>query len=412
MEKKLTRITSRKEADATIDGLKPVTEKINLLRNELRSGLVGRSREADIITLALASGRNGVLIGDPGTAKSAMTLKIPELVEGNTFTLQLHKGTEDFEILGRFDPKELRDGRYVRITKGTILEAGVAVLDEVFEGSSILLNALRAALEERVYYDGGVPYKINLHSVLGTSNIVPEDSNLAAFYDRFLFKGFVESIGSQGMAFQVMKAAEENVWSPKRRQVIGMSELVHFKDSVALLKEWVMPLTTPEGEKSDLARQYLDILGQVANNGVTISDRSIASAQAAVATGALIAGKSRADEYDLQVLEYILPHDKEDARIVASVLRQHLNPDRMLPSEVVQLGNTLNMAISNMEANVSNVSSEEDISLIRDGIKALKRMGNLRGDESARTAAREYAKIEERLKNNEAVTKLISNAED
>ena len=400
METKLPRVTSRREAEGAISLLQPTIEKIKTLRRGLEVGLVGRSDEAEIITLALASGKNAVLIGDSGTAKSGMTLRLRKLIDGNVFYYQLHKSTQDYELLGHLDPKELRDGRYVRITGETLLTAHVAILDEIFEGSSFMLNALRAALQERVFSDAGVLYPIGLHSTVGTSNVVPDEVPLQAFYDRFLYRGFVESVGTQGKIHGIMLASQDHVWSEERtKPVIGIEELRQFKEALAELRRWIMPLTTPENEPSDLARLYVEIINQIGRNGLHVSDRTHASVQEAVAASALIMGRSTADAYDLRVLRYIVPHDLEEARIVNSVLSQYLNPDKMLPSDIIQLGKFLSEAIS--EVRDPDKVPEEQLKLLRDGVRTLEQAAHSPiADEAARVAMREYNKIQNMLRDN------------
>ncbi|MEM1710764.1 MAG: AAA family ATPase, partial [Sulfolobales archaeon] len=161
---------------------------------ELEAPFVGRHEEALVITLALLSGEHGVLIGEPGTAKSAMVRRAASLLNARFFKYLLTKYTEPSELFGPIDIRALRKGVYARVTRGKLSEAEIAFLDEIFNASSAVLNSLLSIMMERVVYDGYTEIKTPLWSLFGASNRVPEEPELEALYDRFLLRSYVKPL--------------------------------------------------------------------------------------------------------------------------------------------------------------------------------------------------------------------------
>ena len=73
-------------------------------------------------------------------------------------------------------------------------EAEVAFLDEVFLGSTAILNTLLGLLNERVFRRGPPRSTVPLRVCVGACNALPDDPALAAFADRFLVRVFVEPV--------------------------------------------------------------------------------------------------------------------------------------------------------------------------------------------------------------------------
>src|SRR3712207_1834456 len=79
-------------------------------------------------------------------------------------------------------------------THGMLPEAELAFLDEVFLGSTAILNTLLGLLNERLFRRGHTRLHCPLRVCVGASNALPEDEALAAFADRFLARIFVEPV--------------------------------------------------------------------------------------------------------------------------------------------------------------------------------------------------------------------------
>ncbi|WP_298269602.1 AAA family ATPase, partial [uncultured Bradyrhizobium sp.] len=67
---------------------------------------------------AVVAGEHAVLIGPPGTAKSALIRMFARLLQANYFEYLLTRFTEPNEIFGPVDIAAFRDGRYVVVPFG------------------------------------------------------------------------------------------------------------------------------------------------------------------------------------------------------------------------------------------------------------------------------------------------------
>lgn len=75
-----------------------------------------------------------------------------------------------------------------RNTKSYLPTATVALLDEIFKSSSIILNSVLDILNERVFKNNGKVKKTPILTVIGTSNDEAIAHDLLALFDRFAFR--------------------------------------------------------------------------------------------------------------------------------------------------------------------------------------------------------------------------------
>ena len=90
-----------------------------------------------------------LLVGPPGCAKSLLLEAVMRWLGGKTFTCLLTRFTTPEELFGPVSVAGLKEDRFRRITSGKLPEADGCFLDEVFKGSSAILNTLLRLLNER-----------------------------------------------------------------------------------------------------------------------------------------------------------------------------------------------------------------------------------------------------------------------
>src|ERR1017187_2135684 len=158
------------------------------LARALQDRFLGKDEVIRLLLIATIAGEHAVLIGPPGTAKSALLRTFSRLISAQYFEYLLTRFTEPNEIFGPVDIGAFREGRYERRTEGMLPEAEIVFLDEVFKSNSAILNALLTLLNERRYTSGGRVLRCPLLSAFGASNEVPGDETLTAIYDRFILR--------------------------------------------------------------------------------------------------------------------------------------------------------------------------------------------------------------------------------
>src|SRR5512133_2080100 len=167
------------------------------LRDALKDagrGLVEREALVELVALAAVAGEHLLVIGPPGTAKSEAVRRVARALGGEVFEYLLGRFTEPSEIFGPIDLRKLKEGVVETQTSGMLPEAEIAFLDEIFLGSTAILNTLLGLLNERVFRRGHTRMKVPLRVCVGASNALPDDEALAAFADRFLLRAFLDPI--------------------------------------------------------------------------------------------------------------------------------------------------------------------------------------------------------------------------
>jgi MoxR-like ATPase len=242
-------------------------QKILALKEAVNSMVVGRDAEVEGILVTLLSRNHVVMIGPPGTAKSFIALTIASMLRARVYKYMLTKYTTHDELIGYIDVAEFVRTGQLRRRWSSIVEAEIVFLDEIFNADSAILNTLLSLMQERVIYDPltGSAVQTPLWTLIGASNRAPEEEELAAIYDRFAVKLFVQPIGSKT---DKLLAAIERKWMGK-----AVEEVKVDMESIKVLHEYVLTLARNE-EVRHLYKVYVVPLLQMVMARFYVSDRS------------------------------------------------------------------------------------------------------------------------------------------
>jgi MoxR-like ATPase len=193
------------------------------------------------LILSAASGEAMLLVGPPGTAKSrlirvfCMLTNILEDDAGGTillkselreikrdskyFTYLLTQFTEPAELFGYFDIAALTGAQpeLKKLDDHAMQRARIVFLDEVFNASSAILNALLTFMNEREIHDRGKVYRTPVQNVFGATNFVPDGAELVGIYDRFLLRCRLENEVAQPESLaRLVKMGWTETYAPGR----------------------------------------------------------------------------------------------------------------------------------------------------------------------------------------------------
>jgi MoxR-like ATPase len=259
-----------------------------------RAGLVQRELIAELVALCAVAGEHLLVIGAPGTAKSEAVRRVAGSLGGRYFEYLLGRFTEPNEVFGPVDLRRLRDGVVEIETAGMLPEADVAFLDEVFLGSTAILNTLLGILNERVFRRGRTALSSPLRVCVGAANALPDDPSLAAFADRFLARLFIEPVPDARL--------EELLEAGWRLPDTVEHEPAGLMDAVDRLA------TAARGcEMSPVQPLIGTAVRRLRAAGIHITDRRAVRVQRLVAAAAILDGRSAASAADLWVLPLIVP---------------------------------------------------------------------------------------------------------
>jgi MoxR-like ATPase len=257
----------------------------------------------EIIRLMMVSciaGEHMILVGPPGTAKSALVRMLSRLIDARYFEYLLTRFTEPNEIFGPVDIKAFREGTYTRRTERMLPEAEIVFLDEVFKSNSAILNSLLTLLNERRFSNGFEVKKVPLISLFGASNEVPNDESLAAIFDRFLVRAVSRDLDSYHFHNLVQRGVDLEI-----SRVTGhdddMQAVLTAADLAALQRNFDRYLKFPD----EFLARYKGLIFQIRSEGITVSDRRVVKLLKLVAASAVFDGRDVVCDADFFVLRHI-----------------------------------------------------------------------------------------------------------
>jgi MoxR-like ATPase len=165
---------------ATFEQLRDEAEDLRTRLNRFRTSLgrffVNKQHLIDLMVVAAVAQEPLLLVGPPGTAKSDLVLKFKDalgITQQDYFEYMLTRFTEPSEIIGPIDINELRNGRYIRREQGKLPTAKLGFLDEIFKSNSAILNILLTIINEKKFYQDGVPQPVALRVLFAATNEIP-----------------------------------------------------------------------------------------------------------------------------------------------------------------------------------------------------------------------------------------------
>ena len=307
-----------------VTGRDAIRETFAAARAAACGALVERDDEVDLALTALVAGEHALLVGPPGCGKSLLLDTLLALTGGTKFSVLLTKFTVPEEVVGPVSLAGLKADRYVRVTAGKLPEAEYCFLDEVFKGSSAILNTLLKVLNERVYDAGGGPRPVPLKLCVAASNEWPcpeTGKELAALFDRFLLRTAVSPV-------RTAAGRKRLLWGdvPRPAAAVLTSADVDSARAAAAALPW----------SADAKDALEAVLKELAKEGVRPGDRRQRKTVGAVRAFAYLAGADRVKPEHLEVARHCLwddPH--EQPQVAARVIARVANPAGMRVSQLL-----------------------------------------------------------------------------
>jgi MoxR-like ATPase len=298
---------------------KPLPLRLAQLARVLEGSFLGKEEVIRLLLISTLAGEHAVLVGPPGTAKSALIRMFARLLQAQYFEYLLTRFTEPNEIFGPVDIAAFREGRYERRIEGMLPQAEVVFLDEVFKSNSAILNALLTLLNERRYTSGGTVLKCPLLSCFGASNEVPTDETLTAIFDRFLLRIRSDNLD----AYHFQDLLQKGI----KNELMGLTDapiqpMASAQEIAQVHRTFAQRMQFSE----EFLSAYKGLVFQIRAEGVTLSDRRVVKILKLFAASAFLDGRAQPDASDFFVLKHIWNNQDQSAileAIVTPVLEAH-----------------------------------------------------------------------------------------
>lgn len=296
-------------------------ERITRFRLALGRYFVGKQKLVDLMTISAVAQEPLLLVGPPGTAKSDLVLKFKDalcLGETDYFEYMLTRFTEPSEVLGPIDINLLREGRYVRRERGKLPTACLVFLDEIFKSNSAILNSLLTIINEKKFYQDGVPQPVRLKILFAATNEIPEHAELGALKDRFCLKAACRSVQDDhfvelldmGLKMQTHRDLNQKPWAEGHATLEDFLK-AHRYLSMLMGKTERGPNGDEVGDrqlyfKDDLLRELRRVLKTlVREDNVFVSDRKVIKLYRLLRTRAWVLHGGAVERQDLELLSYL-----------------------------------------------------------------------------------------------------------
>ncbi len=290
-------------------------DKLQSVLSHLKECFIGKNEIIDLLGISLIAKENAFLLGPPGTAKSAIIRLLASCVEGGkNFEYLLTRFTEPNEIFGPFDIHKLKEGELVTNTEGMMPEASLVFLDEIFNANSAILNSLLMALNERIFRRGKETKKLPALMFVGASNILPEDEALNALLDRFLIRIKCDYVDPDHLEEVLLAGWKLEMRAETARPSIIPQELIELQKQCKAV------------DLSPIRKQYVDLVHNLRNTGIKVSDRRAVKIQNLIAASAVFCNRKEATLSDLWVLKYIWDTE-EQIEILAGIIDSIIEKD-------------------------------------------------------------------------------------
>ena len=295
-----------------------LAEKLLAIEQELNTVFVERHEAIRGIIISAISRTNILFLGSAGIGKSALINQWNKrIVNGRYFSWLLTKFTTPEEIFGPPSIHGLENEKHYRVLRNKLAdpETTTAFLDETFKGNSSILNSLLTVLNERIFYNDGLPVPLNLVTVAGASNEIPEaEDGLDAFFDRFLLKFHLKPIQESSNFVKMLKS---NALNEPPVNTITLDEL---KQAQVEREQIIIP--------EIIYGHLVKLRESLRKEGISVTDRTFKISLGVIQAEAWLNGHNEVLSTDLEIFKHICWTKPDQEKNVHGLILELISPEK------------------------------------------------------------------------------------
>ncbi len=325
-----------------------VRNSLRAMAAQLNSVFIQRGHAIDAIILSSLTGMNYLLVGGPGTGKTALAESASKHFKSARFFAPSALGayTTLSDLVGERDIPSLMQGVSKRSMKGKLAAVELAFLDELFKASDPTCNTLLSLFNERRFEGMQTP----LWSVGSATNwpeVLSMKPVVRAFWDRLHFRVVVEDVTQKDSLKKMLlngAALARTPYAAKTDASVTMDEIRSVAKEIRKV--------TITAETQDM---LISVYERLANEKIAISSRRLVQLQMVLQASAWMQGRDKTGIQDFKHLLWCCWTRKEDLQKVKAVLdtvdaeyvravNKNINEARQLHSDFQGRGWTVDRA--------------------------------------------------------------------
>lgn len=304
-----------------------VIKRLQGIASEMGKSLVNRDLLTQQGIRALITGEHQFIFSGAGVAKSLYANQMFSYFKNaSTFSIQFCPDTTPDDLFGSYDIERFKKGNIHHNVEGSIITHPFAFLDEFMDGNDKLLRSLLGVLLERRFIAGNQVEEAVLHTAIATSNYMRVSETTEALLDRFLYKAFISPSKDMFTLLRIDNVYHNHagaITKPNEellidvREIIALRQMIQGKDPQRKIE---CPIEI-NYLKNMVAASFESELKKY-RSSTYLSPRTISKSNDLLKANALLAGRDKVNESDVEHLFYLF-----------CTLDEPLNEDKSLLSQ-------------------------------------------------------------------------------
>ena len=283
--------------------------KIKQIENFLNYNFFEKEKLIRTIMITMVAGQNILLIGAPGTGKSAIIRDVAKCLSGgHHFYYNLSDSTVPEEVFGGIIMDEMGKGSYKRKLEGKAAGCTTLMLDEIGRANSAVKNSALPILNERIFVNDGEVVECQLLFGAGATNDPLDSEEDAALNDRFVVQVIVEDIKDANNFRKYLQHTYDDSKCPQI-DIVDIFQMQRQAQTVNI--------------KEDLVNAMVEMREELNKASIHVTTRTWDKARTLIKASAVVSDRQIAEFEDLEILKDCLWRNIEDVGAVQSIVAKY-----------------------------------------------------------------------------------------